>query len=438
VAKDANHRSLSSLPWHIFWIALAARLAYMLLAHTYRIRPLDDHSYFGWEMGRVARAVATGQGYANPFNGQTGPTAWVSPLYPLLLAAVFKVCGAYTTAAAIVILTLNSIFSALTAMTTYWIGLRCFGRRTALWAAWIWALYPPSMQFAVKWIWEMSLSTLLFTAVFALALEMGGVSAEHGDRPQANDLRSWLLFGVLWGLIALSNPSLCIFLPACGLWLLARGGWRQWGNAVAAGVVFVALLAPWCVRNYEVFHRFVPVRTNLGVEFYLGNGPGSTGLVMEFDHPFLNAMQLERYAAMGEVAYAQQMGEAAKAAVLGNPQHFVKVSLLRCYYFWFGVPHEMEMKWDKQVADLLRVLLFSFTSVAGLLGLAWVLWNRRAGAALFGWAFLLLPLTYYFVFVHARFRYPLEPLMAVLGVYLFQSAVARTDKVNRPEARARM
>jgi hypothetical protein len=357
----------------------------------------------------------------------------VSPLYPLLLAAVFKVCGVYTTTAAVVILTLNCICSALTAMTTYWIGLRCFGRKTGLWAAWIWALYPPSMQFAVKWIWEMSLSTLLFTAVFALALEMGGIGAD-GEPQRTASYREWLVFGLLWGLIALSNPSMCIFLPACGLWLLSRGSWKPWGQAVTAGVIFLALLTPWCVRNYLVFHQFVPVRTNLGVEMYLGNGPGSTGLVMEFDHPFLNSGELGRYAAMGEIAYARRMGEAAKATVWAAPGHFVKVSLLRCYYFWFGVPHELESRWDRRLSDWLRLVLFGFASVAALLGLGLALRRQVPGAVLFGWAFLLLPLTYYFVFVHARFRYPLEPLMAVLGVYLFQSAQSKQKEIGRQTA----
>jgi hypothetical protein len=43
-------------------------------------------------------------------------------------------------------------------------------------------------------------------------------------------------------------------------------------------------------------------------------------------------------------------------------------------------------------------------------------------AGLFAWAFLLLPLTYYFVTAQARFRHPLEPLIWVLGVWLFENA----------------
>jgi hypothetical protein len=69
-----------------------------------------------------------------------------------------------------------------------------------------------------------------------------------------------------------------------------------------------------------------------------------------------------------------------------------------------------------------RNLNFQFTSIAGLLGLALALRRHVPAAWLFFWAFLLLPLTYYFVTVHARFRHPLEPLIAILAVYLFQSA----------------
>jgi len=48
-----------------------------------------------------------------------------------------------------------------------------------------------------------------------------------------------------------------------------------------------------------------------------------------------------------------------------------------------------------------------------------------AGAWLFAMAFLTVPLTYYIVAAHARFRHPIEPLILILGVFLFQSADRR-------------
>jgi len=44
-----------------------------------------------------------------------------------------------------------------------------------------------------------------------------------------------------------------------------------------------------------------------------------------------------------------------------------------------------------------------------------------------------LPFTYYFVNVQSRFRHPLEPLIAIFSVYLFQSAT-RSRKLKRAEA----
>jgi hypothetical protein len=98
---------------------------------------------------------------------------------------------------------------------------------------------------------------------------------------------------------------------------------------------------------------------------------------------------------------------------------FLKLSLHRVYYFWFSVPHPADEGWLNEYG---RNINYQFTSLAGLLGLALALRRRAPGAGLFAWAFLLLPLTYYAVTVHARFRHPLEPLITILAVYLFQSA----------------
>src|SRR5258706_11184464 len=69
------------IQWRLFWVALIVRLLYITLAHTYRIRLFQDHFQFGWEVGRIARAVATGYGYSDPFTRHTGPTSWCPPLF---------------------------------------------------------------------------------------------------------------------------------------------------------------------------------------------------------------------------------------------------------------------------------------------------------------------------------------------------------------------
>src|ERR1700716_1812662 len=76
--------------------ALLLRLAVITIGHTYRITPRRDHFQFGWEMGRLARSIATGQGFSSPTALPTGPSAWAPPLYPYILGTIFKTFGVYT------------------------------------------------------------------------------------------------------------------------------------------------------------------------------------------------------------------------------------------------------------------------------------------------------------------------------------------------------
>ncbi len=417
---DTNSKNFRA-PWIIFWTGFIVRVLYITLAHTYRIRLFQDHFQFGWEMGRIARALVTGYGYADPFVGHTGPTAWVPPLYPLLLAAVFKLFGVYSALSAWVILTINSIFSAAIALFVYEISARCYNHRVAVWSGWLWALYPAALQYAVHWVWEMSLTAMLFSWILVLALRMRSIG-EPSEDGNAQTTARWLLFGALWGLIALSNATLLLFLPVCGIWILLNS--RSFAPAIAhvtlASVVFLALLTPWVWRNWNAFHVFIPIRGNLGAEMYAGSGPGSNGFAFIATLPLVERdPETMRYKALGEVEYVKEQGQKAKAYLATHREHYLRISLKRFYFFWASVPHPIERS---ALLELGRELSYCVLSVTGVLGLLLSLRNRIPASGLFAWAFLLLPATYYFVTVSARFRHPLEPLIAIFSVYLFQSA----------------
>jgi 4-amino-4-deoxy-L-arabinose transferase-like glycosyltransferase len=412
-------------PWAVFWAAFLVRVTYLTLAHTYRIRSYDDHMLFGEEMGRIARALATGYGFSDPFRGHTGPTTWVGPLFPLILAGVFKLFGVFTPLSAWVTFTINSFFSGLTARTTWEIAARCFDRKVALWSAWIWALYPAAMQYAVRWVWDTALTTFLFSWVLVLALRMYSCrGAEGSAKPSGATVWHWGMFGLLWGLTGLSNPALLIFLPVSGLWVLAgaRPVRQQLAGVLLAAILVAVCLGAWTWRNWKAFHQIVPTRGNFGAELYLGNGPGATGLLMEYDHPIQAPDQLRAYTSMGEIAYSKMRGQRALALISASPALFVRNTLRRIFFFWAGTPLPGSVApW----VGYARGLNFVFASACGLLGLVLALKRRAPAAGLLASAFLLLPMVYYGIAAHARFRHPLEPLIVVLGVYLFQSAEPR-------------
>src|SRR3984957_3181705 len=156
-----------------FWmvaIALLLRVGWIVVGHTYKFKSTDNNFGFGWEMGRIAAAIASGHGFSNAFGTPTGPTAWEPPLYPYLTAGVFHIFGIYSRASAFVLLSINSLFSALTCIPIFLIARRIFSEQVAVGSAWTWALLPYAMPWCTRWVWETSLSPLLLAVIFWLAL----------------------------------------------------------------------------------------------------------------------------------------------------------------------------------------------------------------------------------------------------------------------------
>ena len=404
---------------------MLVRVAYIVLAHSYRVTPVNNHFEFGWETGRVAASLAGGHGYSSPFSGDTGPTAWMVPGFTLLLAGVFKLFGTYSALSAFVIETIDSLFQALTVLLVYEMGARTAGRRTAVWAAWIWALYPGIIQYSTHWIWETSLSTMLFAAVLVLGMRMRGTGAAA---PAQHSARDWALFGLFWGAISMSNPTLLLMAPVEGVWILGglperRNLLRGAALALLSGALCAAVATPWVVRNWIVFHAFIPTRDNFGAEAAMAWAPDSEGFPWGATVPTSQiAPEHQLYAHMGEVTYVKMRGEQAKAWEREDPAHFWKLVALRFYMFWASVPHTSG---GHPAAEYFREFAHCFGSITGILGLLLALRRRLPAAGLFAWAVVLLPAIYYFITAGSRFRNPLEPFLVLLIVYLFQQAQAR-------------
>ena len=96
----------------------------------------------------------------------------MTPLYPVILAGVFKIFGVYTKASALAMLSLDSLFSALTCIPIFLIARKRFGEPTAVCAGWTWAFFPYAIYFSADFIWATTLTTLLVASIFLVALSL--------------------------------------------------------------------------------------------------------------------------------------------------------------------------------------------------------------------------------------------------------------------------
>jgi 4-amino-4-deoxy-L-arabinose transferase-like glycosyltransferase len=383
------------------------QIAAIGVLHQYRTRPGNDNFEFGWEMGRVARSISLGHGFSSPYEGNTGPTAWEPPLYPYLMAGVFKLCGIYSHASAWVLLSINSLFATLTTIPILLLAQKTFGERVATWSAYGWAINPYIWYWSIHWIWDTTFTPLVLACIFLVAVQLQDAPGKGG----------WILFGALYGVGALANPTMLAFLPFCGLWIWRRRycrGLPSLGGVVLSSMVFFAVLSPWVVRNYEVFGRFVFLRDDFGLQVRLGNGPSADGMLMAYLQPNLSKLELQKFQTMGELAYAEACKQQAFDWIRQHPGRFTVISLKRFFYYWNGVPRPSA---STSPMDF-RSSGFLATSVLALWGLGRALRQKRPAAWLYAGLVLTYPTVYYFVFPHARYRHPIEPVLVILIVFL--------------------
>jgi 4-amino-4-deoxy-L-arabinose transferase-like glycosyltransferase len=305
------------------------------------------------------------------------------------------------------LLSFNSLLTALTSIPIFLIARKTMGERVALWSAWTWAVLPYAMYWSLHWIWDTSLTPLLLSLIFLIAIELE-------DWP---GVKGWAVFGLLWGVAGLSNASILSFLPFSGLWAWHRRrkrGLPSLGGVALATFLFFLLASPWLMRNYRTFGRLVFIRDDFGYELRLGNGPYADGRLMAYLQPNLNLLEFETYSRLGEQAYEARCRRLAFTWIAEHPWRFSVISAKRFFYYW-----DNTVKATNSTAPVdFRNSLFLASSVLAIWGLGRALRKKKPGAWLFFWLVAVYPVIYYFVFPGARYRHPIEPELLILAVFL--------------------
>ena len=408
LTKTSKIAGVLASPWAMVLAGLAMRLVVMAFVYSDQLDPARDHFAFGFEMGRVARSITSGQGFSSPYPEPTGPTALVAPAYPYLLAGVFRLFGVYTAASALAILTLNNLFSALTCLPVFHVARLVFGHRAAHWAGWAWAFFPYAVGIGNIWIWETSLTTLLLTLLLLATLHL----ADSGQ------LRSWIGYGLLWGVTVLSNPAVLSVMPFLWIWVWYKNrlqNRRSMAQIASAAGVFIVCLFPWLLRNYRVFGRVV-LRSNFGLEVLVGNDHDSSQPESATLLPADNSIEMAKIRSMGETDYMEEKTTEALRYLKRHPGRFAEFSVRRFVYTWTGM-WGLHPGWTFDESGVPHVLLYTGISVLALLGLWRGISRHRSNVMVLAIVLVFYPLVYYLTHTDVRYRHPIDPVIVILAAY---------------------
>lgn len=366
-------------------------------------------SQLSGEAVNIGRSIANGRGFANAFGPDSGPTAHTTPLYPLLLGALFR------------------LFEESAEGWLVWVSGGCVAGAGGI-------------VFLLAWRFGFGILTALLCALMAAFITINPFVELHGGfenqmagclfalysgvifgliRAREASWRNWVGVGAAGGAVMLGSAVLAG--PVVFSWLYAwwslriRSCCRRY--VILAPIAALAVVSPWAIRNYFVIGWPVLLRSNFGLELAISNhdlaGPTEmsqkeSGAYIKW-HPFRGDAERKRYSQLGEIRYMEQRYREAIDWISRNPIRFVKLSVARVFCFFFRTGP--------------RTMAFVVLVVVTILGFAGMVTDLRANPSrllFYGGLLCAYSSVYSVVQVSPRYRIPVNWIVLLYGAHFIR------------------
>lgn len=342
-----------------------------------------------------------------------------APLYPYFLAGLYKLSGSSIAFA----IAVQHLIGSVSVVLVYVLAREFFTVRVAFIAGLLAALYWPLVYFEG----ELLIVTLPIAINLLMLIILQKALKNHR-------LFYYLLAGALLGLSALSRPNILILIAALPLILRYGGGLRTWSSTVKPSTVLLMgaliVVLPVLVRNYVVGRDIVPIASQGGVNFYIGNNAQSNGSQAmvpgarwDLHGTYQGAIELAENDVGRKLRPSEVSNYYLRKAfdfILGSPAQAAPLLLKKLYLFWAGVERSnnkyIQFFWRHFGLGIVPLPGFWLVGPLGLLG-GILLWSRRRDFVLL-YAFTLgYMASVVLFFVNARFRLPVAPVLIVFAAY---------------------
>ena len=307
-----------------------------IITHFSVLSPERISPGFGAEYGNIAASIAEGKGFANVFTENSGPTAWHPPLNVYLIASIFMLFGVKSFASMWVLhLIRNIAYAFVVFFLVKTVDLSGFRKYRWLCAAIYLFLLLFNHQELLRGTDDVYLITFLSTLLIYTVVKLIKNPTNQG----------FIYLYILAFALPLTAPSMAlafvfllagyfaiicfrIFRDAQGQNVLSTIFRQPQVRAIIfSGLIFILTVSAWSYRNYQVFHKFIPIKSNLWVEFYFANVLDDDGLLTkEFyrkHHPYKGAYMLDQYLAKGEMQFVEECKELTQKQLEENPGVYI-------------------------------------------------------------------------------------------------------------------
>jgi hypothetical protein len=310
-------RALSDMPKD----ELAVGAVLLAVIGTFARNPwklFDDghllYDHLGSEYYNIAVALVDGRGYSDPFAERTGPTAWMTPLYPALLAVLQLMLRDRALVAHAIVL------STVGALALVGVILFRTAKQTAMvlpawviaaaYVVWLWSFY--------FWFFFLTHDIWLHTLLVACITWSVHQYTIRGFLQH----RRW---GVLGGVAALTSPAIaCAWLAFGGVVYLRSPGHRK--QLLVSLAISACMVAPWVARNAWTFERLIPSKSNLMYEAYQANYRYGSGVYDNTwaEHPNASSVARFHYASVGEMTFIDEHALEFWRALRADPARYLR------------------------------------------------------------------------------------------------------------------
>ena len=377
---------------------------------------MDSQEYDRW-----AREIAAG-------NWAGSGVFFQAPLYPYLLAVLYKVFGHVLD-----VVYLFQIAAAVAGIyALYRAGEALAGEQAGLWAAGLAALYGGFFFYDVQ-IQKESLAVVIVCFLIWILAE-ARLNRKIG---------LWLLSGVLCGFLSLLRENTLLIVPFLLILtyqLKSRAGtFLKSAGAFILGIFLV--LAPVALRNGIVGGSYLPTTFQGGANFYIGNNAQAAGtyqsIVPGKEIPYYERTEPIRLAEQetGRKLTPAQVSsfwlKKSLSWIRQKPWDYLKLQAKKFFMFWswHEWPDTVDYYYVQQKSWVLKYLTFGFGSLTILAALGLVLLGKRirlfSPVIVFLVAWLVSTVAF---FLFSRYRLPAVPCLLLLAsqpFILFFDAIKR-------------